>query len=67
MDVIFQILCCRLGLVMPSRYEENFHLYTMACGRLREALIIANAEKIIDDEDFVYLYDTFSSRPGLEI
>ena len=38
----------------------------MACSGLsavREALIIANAEEIIDDEDFVYLYDAFSSRP----
>lgn len=38
----------------------------MACGGLREvreALIVANAEEIIDDEHFVYLYDTFSSRP----
>ena len=38
----------------------------MACSGLsavREALIIANAEEIIDEEDFVYLYDAFSSRP----
>ena len=42
---------------MPSRHEENFHLHTMAFGGLREvreALIIANAEAIIDNEDFVF-------------
>ena len=46
--------------------QDHFHLHTMACGGLREvqeALIVLNAEEIIDDEDFVYLYNTFSSRP----
>ena len=46
--------------------KKNFHFHTMACSGLsavREALIIANVEEIIDDEDFVYLYDAFSSRP----
>ena len=65
MEVIFQITCCRFALVIFA-YKENFHLHTMACGGLREvreALIVANAEEIIDDEDLVYLYDTFCSRP----
>ena len=37
----------------------------MACGlsAVREALIVANLEEIIDGEDFILLYDTFSSKP----
>lgn len=51
---------------MLSQHEENFHLHVMAHGGLRavrEALIFANAEEIIDDEDFVLLYDAYASKP----
>ena len=51
---------------MLSQQEENFHLHVMAHGGLRavrEAVIFANAKEIIDDEDFVLLYDAYVSKP----
>ena len=54
------------ALVMLSQHEEKFHLRAMAQGGLRavrEALIFANAEEIIDDEDFVPLYNAYASKP----
>ena len=50
---------------MLLQHEENFHLHAIAHGGLRavrEALIIANAEEIID-EDFVLLFDAYASKP----
>ena len=50
--------------MMQSKFREIFHEKMSSLDTVRDALLIARYEKLIDDVDFALLYEANLSRPA---